>query len=437
LLSVSAAVDFIATKERAVPVEFSQIPLSDLSIGAVLTTPIFDVDAKRTKLLGQGVEINQPLLDQLNSRGVTRVSISKRDLAAMSAGVPQGTRKTAADHTYAPVKKSTEESKVIDSEINSPEFHTEIEDKVVRSLDTLTDCYDREAIAHEVQQREAQISYVDGLYDSLIKGDGSEVEGLTEVCRQSIESMLRDKDLFSCLGVTPYDGDYPSRHSLHTCSVAISIGFVLGLDDKSLLDLGTGCLIHDVGMLKLDSQIYRTNRKLNEKELALLAEHPLLTMDALSSSDARISPIARIVAYQIHERCNGGGYPRGTKGDQLHILSRIAAVADAYVALLSNRWHRPGMMPYYAMEKMLKSIPEGLFDPKAIRGLLHVVSLFPLGSFIETHDGRIARVVRSTGATYMQPIVEIWNKKHNMFEPELVNLVDETNVKIKRAIATP
>lgn len=417
-------------------VEFSQIPLSDLSVGAVLTAPIFDVDGKRTKLLGEGVEVNQSLLDQLNARGVTRVSISKRDLAAMSAGVPQGTRKTAADHTYAPTKKSTEHSIVIDRAINAPEFVTEIEDKVDRTLDTLTECYDREAIVHEVQQREEQISYIETLYDHLIKGDGTEVEGLTEVCRQSIESMIRDKDLFSCLGVTPYDGDYPSRHSLHVCSVALSIGFVMGLDDKSLIDLGTGCLIHDVGMLKLNSKIYRTNRTLNEKELAILAEHPIFTMDTIYGTDARISPISRIVAYQIHERCNGGGYPRGTKGDQLHILSRIAAVADAYVALLSNRWHRPGMMPYYAMEKMLKSIPQGLFDPKAVRGLLHAVSLFPLGSFVETHDGRIARVVRSTGESYMQPIIEFWNEKHKIFEPDLINLADETEIKIKRAVAT-
>jgi HD-GYP domain-containing protein (c-di-GMP phosphodiesterase class II) len=160
-------------------------------------------------------------------------------------------------------------------------------------------------------------------------------------------------------------------------------------------------------------------------------------MDAISCSSARISPVAKVVAYQIHERCNGSGYPRGTNGDQLHVLSKIAAVADAYVALLSNRWHRPGMVPYYAMEKMLKDIPTGLFDPKAVRGLLQAVSLFPLGSFVETDDGRIGRVVRATGETYMQPIIEFWNQKHRQYEPDLVNLTEETDIKIKRALVTP
>ena len=89
------------------PVEFSQIPLANLSVGSVLTAPVFDVDGKRTKLLGAGVAIDESLLKQLETRGISRVSVSKRDLAAMSAGVPQGTRKTASDHTYAPVNKSS------------------------------------------------------------------------------------------------------------------------------------------------------------------------------------------------------------------------------------------------------------------------------------------------------------------------------------------
>jgi HD-GYP domain-containing protein (c-di-GMP phosphodiesterase class II) len=421
----------------AVSVEFSHVPLSDLSVGSVLTSPVFDVGGERTKLLGEGIAINEGFIKQLKSRGISTVSISKRDMATMAAGVPQGTRRVATDHTYSRTELATPHTEAVDKEVDSSGFKTEVEKQVERTIHTPTQSYDSEAVVAAVDKREEQISYVDDLFGQLIKGDGSGTESLTDVCRESIEAIARDKDLFSCLGINPYDGDYPSRHCLHVSSVAISIGFVLGMDDRSLIDLGTGCLIHDVGMLKIGSQLYRSKKKLNEKELSILAEHPVLTMDAISCSSARISPVAKVVAYQIHERCNGSGYPRGTNGDQLHVLSKIAAVADAYVALLSNRWHRPGMVPYYAMEKMLKDIPTGLFDPKAVRGLLQAVSLFPLGSFVETDDGRIGRVVRATGETYMQPIIEFWNQKHRQYEPDLVNLTEETDIKIKRALVTP
>jgi HD-GYP domain-containing protein (c-di-GMP phosphodiesterase class II) len=112
-------------------------------------------------------------------------------------------------------------------------------------------------------------------------------------------------------------------------------------------------------------------------------------------------------------------------------------VADCYVGLVSNRQHRRALMPYYAIEKMLKTMPRGLYDAKVLRGLLHAMSLFPIGSCIELTDGRIARVVRSTGETYTQPIVELWDTKHRRYEPDLLNLKTEKQLKIRRAIPEP
>ena len=162
-----------------------------------------------------------------------------------------------------------------------------------------------------VKQREQQINYVEGLFVSMLAGSAAEADGLGDVCRDSLQSIVADKDLFLCLGLNPYDADYPSRHSLHVCTVALSIGVTLGLDDASLADLGTGCLIHDVGMMKLDHRLYKAKRRLTQKELYLLADHPVHTLDALACPGVQISRVARIVAYQIHERCNGTGYPRG------------------------------------------------------------------------------------------------------------------------------
>ena len=300
--------DHIPLKDDVVTLEFSQIPLSVLPIGSVLRSPIFDIGDRRTKLIGGNIEIDEAMLNQLIARGIETVSVSKRDLAVMSAGTPQGIGQEASDHTYAPVALATKHSAAIDNEIKTTDFKTEVEKQVDRSLHTPNQIYDPEAVAAEVGKREEQITYVDNLFAKLIKGVGSDADALSEICRESITSVLRDKDLFSCLSINPYDGDYPSRHSLHVSSVAISIGVVLGLDDASLMDLGTGCLIHDVGMLKLGSRIYRCKRTVTEKELSVLTEHPVLTMDTLARSGFGISRVARIVAYQIHERCNGSGY---------------------------------------------------------------------------------------------------------------------------------
>jgi HD-GYP domain-containing protein (c-di-GMP phosphodiesterase class II) len=329
----------------------------------------------------------------------------------------------------------------MDRDIDSEDFNPQVDvlgtPKVERLDGHRSDHYDPQHKSLEVMRRERQVAYVDDLFAKLIEGAAAETEALSDVCRESIRAIVADKDLFLCLGLNPYDANYPARHSLHVATVAIAIGVVLGLDDEGLTDLGTGCLIHDVGMMKLDKRLYKSKRCLTPSELMKLAEHPVLTLDALASLGVGISRVARIVAYQIHERCDGSGYPRGRTNDEIHGLAKIAAVADAYIGLVSNRAHRRGMLPYFAIQKILESIPLGHFDPKAVRALLHAMSLFPVGSFVETSIGRIGRVVRSNGKAYLSPTIELWNEKHKQFDPDLVNLAEENSLRIVKASPVP
>tara|TARA_R110002049_G_scaffold2750_4_gene21876 strand:- start:16893 stop:18131 length:1239 start_codon:yes stop_codon:yes gene_type:complete len=409
-----------------------------LSIGTVLTAPIYDSGPRRSKLLGEQIEINEQFIKQLEARGVYSVSVSKRDLAAMEAGQPQGRLRKVSDHQYAASRLVTSRSRDIDDEIRCGEIRSSVEGSTDGPpIPAPSTRYDREAVTAEVARREQQVVYMDGLFQSLVRDDPSSADGLSDVCRSSIKAIVGDKDLFLALGLNPFSCDYPSRHSLHVCSVAIAIGVSLSLDDQSLIDLGTGCLVHDVGMLKLDRQIYKAKRDLSRRELIMLADHPVLTLDALACPGVSLSREARLVAYQIHERCDGSGYPRGTRADEIHQLSKIAAVADAYVGLVSNRWHRSGLIPYFAIEKILKSIPQGLYDAKVVRALLNTISLFPIGSFIETNDGRVGRVVRATGGTYTKPVIELWNNRHRQFEPDLVDLSKDSSIWVHRAVSTP
>ncbi len=420
------------------PLEFAQVPLSALTVGAVLTEPIFETGFDRRKLLGKSIAIDHHAIKQLEARSITSVSVSKRDLATMAAGIPQGRMKIAPDHEYQRTLLVTEHTREVENDIAAlPQVKIDTVPLPEKWSDPASDRYEPDAVTEEIRNREQQVSYVEGLFVDLVTRGGTESGDLSMVCRDAINAIMRDKDLFMSLGLNPYDSDYPSRHSLHVCSVAIAIGVMLGLDDQSLIDLGTGCLIHDVGMLKLDQTVFRSKRRLTAGELAKMATHPILTLEALACPGVRLSRVARLVSYQIHERCDGSGYPRGIKSEEIHALSKIAAVADAYVGLVSNRRHRKALIPYFALEKILKTLPEYQFEPKVVRGLLHAISLFPIGSFVELSDGRVGRVVRATGETYTQPIIEVWNARYRRFEPDLLNLKEEAAAPVRRAIPGP
>ena len=161
--------------------------------------------------------------------------------------------------------------------------------------------------------------------------------------------------------------------------LAMSIAANLGYDQKTLVELGTGCLIHDAGMLRLEAGLGTEDRLLTPRELEDVASHPLYTFDMLASHLDAVPVASRLVAYQIHERCDGSGYPRRRQTATIHPLARIAAVADVFVALISPRPYRPALMPYYAMEHLLRGAAPRCFRPGSGPGAIEHGVVVPAG----------------------------------------------------------
>ncbi len=144
-----------------------------------------------------------------------------------------------------------------------------------------------------------------------------------------------------------------------------------------------------------------------------------------------MSLTSRMVAYQIHERCNGNGYPRNRQASMIHQAAKVAAVADVYVALVSPRSHRPALMPYYAVEHLIYGVKDGQFDSSAVRALLKTISLFPIGSYIKLSDHRVARVIRANPEHFGRPVVEVWSPDKLDQASEVVDLSENSQIAIQ------
>jgi len=291
--------------------------------------------------------------------------------------------------------------------------------------------YDMECAAQFVDQYDQSVSQLESLVASIEQGDATDLKVTESITRDALGKAMKDFDLFVRLGINPPPADYTNRHSLHVAMLAASIGANRGWDEKTLLELGMGCLLHDIGMSQVTSQTHRTGLKLNDREYAEIAEHPLHTFDLLADHLENVSLTSHMVAYQIHERCNGTGYPRGSHGAQIHEVAKVAAVADVYVALVSPRPHRPALMPYHAILHLIHGVNDGAFDGNAVRALLRTVSLFPIGSYLELQDGRKARVLRSNPAEFCKPIVETWLPSELDANSTIIDLSTAPQVAIK------
>ena len=416
--------------------DYEAVDASNLRIGTRLRIPIYD--EHDVLLLAKGQLVSENFMHRLASRGIQSVKVHSSELSRVYAGKPAGTSKVAPpsrEGVYCDA--SNESTNQLDGMIKQG-GHLGLPPQGEAFASSLTSrgnsSYREEDWDALVETQEVAVDQVEEVYELLVNGHDFDSNSLALVADSALESLTNDFDLFNCLGVNPQANRYPMRHSMHVSMLSIAVGTRLGLDRQTLKELSMGCLIHDAGMMQINDQLYNSKEQLDRVKFLEITKHPVTVFDMMKSMQ-RIPSRSAFVAYQIHERCNGQGYPRRRTGSQIHFLSKVAAVADNYIALVSPRPHRPAMMPYKAMEMMIRGVQTGLYDPLAVRALLQTISLFPIGSYIELSDGRVGKVIRSNNERYERPIVSVWKTDSQSDTPDTVNLLETPDLKIQRPLA--
>lgn len=143
---------------------------------------------------------------------------------------------------------------------------------------------------------------------------------------------------------------YTAGHQNRVANIATRIGLLLGLDEAQLRGLTLAASIHDLGKIKLPSELLSVSRRLTPIEYELIKTHAQAGYEILK--DVHFPwPIAEIIR-QHHEQVDGSGYPRGLKSDEILFEARIIAVADTVEAMASSRPYRTGL----GLEAALKEI---------------------------------------------------------------------------------
>ncbi|MEM9588225.1 MAG: HD domain-containing phosphohydrolase [Planctomycetota bacterium] len=420
---------------------FKQVPVSSLRTGSVLKAPIVDPTNSRIKLLSEGMEVTKAFLDRLRQRGIDSVAVSTRDLAIQNSFLPQGISvRVSPPHAYVQSLHVNDHSKAVDARVHSGEpLHVgDVKDplllKVVRPDH---DRYEKEMTRQWASDNDRLIQGMAEFADDLLASKQPKIEPIVSICDELIRKLNEDRDAFMCLASTPFESEYPTRHAMHLAGVAIIIGLEIGLDHSRIMELGTGCLLHDIGMTEVGLEIFETKSTLNQRQLQHLADHPVHAIGIAGRFEDQLSEGTRMVIYQIHERCDRSGYPRGRSGQQIHTLAKIAAVADSYVGMLSRRRHRNGAQGHFVVKQILEEVKAGKLDPTAVRALLQATSLYPVGSYVETNNEKVGRVVRTNGANFDSPTIEMWDRDQLDRPPAIVNLTQERDIKIVRSIRVP
>lgn len=159
-------------------------------------------------------------------------------------------------------------------------------------------------------------------------------------------------------------------HVHRVSGVSISIGEVLGLDAIELDRLSTVGVLHDVGKLHVDSGLLCKPSSLGELELEHMQRHTVFGF--AMTADLFEREVAEAILFH-HERFDGSGYPHGRAGDEIPLLARIVAVADAYDAITSERSYQPALPSTYALNE-IRDYSGTQFDPMVVEAFFDATS---------------------------------------------------------------
>ncbi|MCG8653143.1 MAG: hypothetical protein MI861_25105 [Pirellulales bacterium] len=418
--------------------KYKRVSTDSLVAGSILKSHISDPDNERLRLLGQGVEVTQAFIDRLRARGVSSVLISLRDMAMMHTFHSQARgKKIPPPPSYVPSRHANDHSRQLD-DLAQQSVAQSLENRRSEDFADLNkpaNCAYQTGLAEQwAVDHDRNVETLGQFYLDVMQDRDIDAELLRQYCERTIELLYEDADALVCLGATPFESDYPSRHGVHVATIAMCIGIEAGLTKSNLIDLGVGCLLHDSGMHQIGLQPFAAKSKLSSSALRLLADHPVHAVEFAARCQGGVSEASMLVLYQMHERLDGSGYPRGISATAIHPLARIAAVADAFVGLSAPRPHRLGIQGYHVMTHLLDEMKEGKFDPKVIRALLRTTSLYPIGSYVEVSNGQVGRVIRAFEGEYDRPTIEMWEADRPGSEPVIVNLAEERQLHIARSL---
>ncbi len=224
-------------------------------------------------------------------------------------------------------------------------------------------------------------SVSDSVHISLSLGCGTKAaleDSIDSIEREAEENLHKNKILeqksyhnamlTSIMATMNLRSQETEEHAQRLVVLSRMIGSHLALPQKSLDDLQLFAMLHDIGKVGIDDRILNKPGKLSEEEWVIMKRHPEIGY-RIAISLPELSSVAEYILTH-HERWDGTGYPRGLMGEEIPLMSRILAVADAYDAMTEERVYRKKRSKAEAMEEIMNNSGTQ-FDPAIVEIFAH------------------------------------------------------------------
>jgi HD-GYP domain-containing protein (c-di-GMP phosphodiesterase class II) len=167
------------------------------------------------------------------------------------------------------------------------------------------------------------------------------------------------------------DDAYTGSHSRDVVELVLAVADRLGLDADDQRMAEFTALLHDVGKIRIPSEIINKPGPLDDEERALMNTHTILGQEMLERAGGLLGEVGPLVR-SCHEHWDGNGYPDRLAGEAIPLVARIVCTCDAWSAMTTDRSYRKALSHEAAVDELRKCAGTQ-FDPRVVDALLAVL----------------------------------------------------------------
>lgn len=272
-----------------------------------------------------------------------------------------------------------------------------------------------------ISKTEAKMQEINDYVQKHGKVPVAEIE---EKVLPNIIEMSNKRNLYQLFSELKTTGDFRYKQSVGVAVIATMLGKWMKLDDEELKLLSTAASLYDIGSVKLPHSLLHKSTYYLPHEFEIVKQHTVMGHEILI--DSGLDPRVALVALQHHERDDGSGYPAKLKGHEIDPLSKIVALADVYLAMISERPYRASFAFYQVINELHSNIVKNKFDPLIGMTFLNKLMASQIGSKVILSDDRQGQILLINANYPTSPLVAL--------DTGFIDLSKQTSVKIKEII---
>ena len=262
------------------------------------------------------------------------------------------------------------------------------------------------------------------IFNSVANEHDLDLTAVSDILDNMVESIGRSPDALLWLAKLKQADDYSYSHALNVSITLMAFGNFLALSKKQIKEIGLAGLLQDIGKVKLSSDVLLKESKLSREEFDYVKKHVDESLKILENTPDIPNTVIFLVA-QHHERIDGSGYPYGTKGSQIGLLSQTAGLIDTYCAITSHKCYAKGVYHQEALEK-IHELSGKQFSSELVDQLVQFMGMYPVSSLVELNTGEVGVVIQQNQVRRLLPrLMLLLDPDKVRYEaPVIVNLLN-------------